>query len=273
MATVSSPDPTAAGTTCQAFRQEAGTRQMPIFPTSSQDSLRDTSSNAAASSNPFFLTFAPYLVHVPLEAPAPLVSKYTMKIADLDSQAVDLQGHDNATYAAMIEKMDQALGRVLDRLDDPDGNGDDSDSIRSNTIVMFASDNGGLTVSELGYPRATSVTPLREGKGSLYEGGIRTPFITSWTGNSQIPQGSTTATRVSSYDIYPTLLDMTGLTGNAAVPRNSDIDGVSFAPALEGATLDRGYQIWHMPHRSNQDQHRRARHPVRRGGVCQCHSR
>ena len=145
----------------------------------------------AGSINPFFLTFAPYLVHVPLEAPAPLVSKYNARIAELTSQSVDLHGHDNATYAAMVEKVDEALGRVLDRLDDPDGNGDKSDSIRDNTIVMLASDNGGLSVSELGYPRATSVEPLREGKGSLYEGGIRTPLITSWTGNADVIQGTT----------------------------------------------------------------------------------
>jgi arylsulfatase A-like enzyme len=208
----------------------------------------------AASNNPFFLTFAPYLVHVPLEAPAPLVGKYTSKIANLTSQSIDLHGHDNATYAAMIEKVDEALGRVLDRLDDPDGNGDLSDSIRENTIILLASDNGGLTVSELGFPRATSVVPLREGKGSLFEGGIRSPLIASWMGNASIEQGSTSDARVSGYDIYPTLLEMTGLAANAAVPRNSDMDGVSFAAALEGEALNRGYQYWHLPHRSNQDQ-------------------
>ncbi len=207
----------------------------------------------AASGNPFFLTFAPYLVHVPLQAPAPLVSKYQTKIASLTSQSVDLRGHNNATYAAMVEKMDEALGRVLDRLEDPDGNGDLSDSILDNTIVLLGSDNGGLNIGELGYPRATSVAPLREGKGSIYEGGIRTPFIASWTGNSNITQGTARDARVSSYDIYPTLLEMTGLEGNASVPRNSNMDGVSFARALEGGLHDRGYQYWHMPHRSNQD--------------------
>jgi arylsulfatase A-like enzyme len=208
----------------------------------------------ASSQSPFFLTFAPYLVHVPLEAPTSLVNKYNTKIAALNNQGVNLQGHNNSVYAAMVEKVDEALGRVLDRLEDPDGNGDTLDSIRDNTIVLFTSDNGGLTVSELGYPRATSVAPLRDGKGSLYEGGIRTPFMASWTGNSNILQGSLSEARVSSYDIYPSLLEITGLESNSAVPRNANMDGVSFFPALEGEVHDRGYQYWHMPHRSNQDQ-------------------
>lgn len=209
-------------------------------------------STKAADPDPFFLMMAPYQVHVPLQAPADTISKYQTRIQTLTGQGVDLRGHDNAVYAAMVEEMDTALGRALDRLDDPNGDGDPSDSIRDDTIVVFASDNGGLNVSELGYPPATENAPLRDGKGSLYEAGIRTTFITSWTGNQNIAQGVTTDARVSTHDLYPTLLDLTGLADDPTVPRNEVIEGVSFASALEGGPHDRGLQYWHYPHRSNQ---------------------
>lgn len=218
------------------------------------DFAEDYIEQRAAQPNPFFLTMSTYQVHVPLDAPQNLINKYSAKIADLNAQNVDLQGHANPIYAAMIEKMDESLGRILDRLEDPNGDGDTADSIRDNTIIMLASDNGGLTVSELGDPAPTRNGPLREGKGSLYEGGIRTPFITSWTGNGNISQGTTSNARLASYDILPTVLDLTGLDGNPAVPTNSNIDGVSFAGALEGGQHDPGFQVWHLPHRTNQDQ-------------------
>jgi len=218
------------------------------------DFAEDYIEQRARAASPFFLTMATYQVHVPLDAPQEVINKYTAKIANLNGQGVDLQGHDNPTYAAMVEKMDESLGRILDRLEDPNGDGNLSDSVRDNTIVMFAADNGGLTVSELGDPAPTRNGPLREGKGSLFEAGIRTPGIVSWTGNSNISQGTTTSARIASQDFYPTLLELTGLESNSAVPRNSIMDGVSFASALEGGPHEQGFQIWHMPHRSNQDQ-------------------
>lgn len=218
------------------------------------DFAEDYIEQRAAQPDPFFLTMSTYQVHVPLDAPQAVIDKYTAKIADLNSQGVDLEGHANPVYAAMIEKMDESLGRILDRLEDPNGDGDMSDSIRDNTIVMLAADNGGLTVSELGDPAPTRNGPLREGKGTVYEGGIRTPMITSWTGNASIAQGTTSNARVSSDDFLPTVLELTGLDQDPAVPINSNIDGVSFAGALEGGPHDRGFQVWHMPHRSNQDQ-------------------
>lgn len=218
------------------------------------DFAEDYIEQQAGGSNPFFLQMSTYQVHVPLDAPQAVTNKYAAKIADLTNQGVDLKGHNNPVYAAMIEKMDESLGRILDRLEDPNGDGDTADSIRDNTIVMLAADNGGLTVSELGDPAPTLIGPLREGKGSLYEGGIRTPMITSWPGNASIAQGTTSDARVSSHDFYPTLLELTGLESNPAVPRNAVIDGVSFAGALEGGPHERGYQYWHLPHRTNQDQ-------------------
>ena len=159
---------------------------------------------------PFFVMMSHYVVHTPLEAPAELITKYTQKIAELQSQGQDLKGHDDPTYAAMVEKMDQSLGRLLDRLDDPNGDGEADDSIRNHTIIVFVSDNGGL------FPAATGNSPLREGKGSLYEGGIREPFIVSFTGHAALEQGSRSAARSSSHDVYPTLLAMTQVAGDDA---------------------------------------------------------
>ncbi len=211
----------------------------------------------AGQSQPFFLEMANYLVHKTLEAPADLVTKYQNKIATLQGQGVDLKGQLNPYYAAMVEKMDQSVGRLIDRLDDPNGDGNKSDSIRNNTIFIFTSDNGGVSGADrsptASSPFPTSNLPLREGKGSLYEGGIREPLMFSWTGNANFAPGSITGAQTSLYDIYPTLLDLTGLAGNASVPRNSNMDGVSIRAALEGNSFDRGYLFWHYPHFSPQD--------------------
>ncbi|MEQ8838302.1 MAG: sulfatase-like hydrolase/transferase, partial [Lacipirellulaceae bacterium] len=207
-----------------------------------------TQSQQGGSPAPFFLTMSHYLVHTPLQAPASLVSKYQTKINTLEQQNVDLKGHNNATYAAMVEKMDESLGMLVSRLEDPNADGNTSDSIRDNTIILFTSDHGGLDTSET---FATDNAPLRAGKGSLYEGGTRVPLVVSWTGNSAINSGLASTARSSSHDIYPTLLDLTGVAGDAT--QNANMDGTSFRAALEGGSFDRGHQFWHYPHTSPQD--------------------
>lgn len=207
-----------------------------------------TNSQQGADPDPFFMTMSHYLVHTPLQAPSDLVAKYTNKINALQTQGSDLKGHNNATYAAMVEKMDQSLGTLMQRLDDPNNDGNTSDSVRHETIIVFASDHGGLDTSA---NAPTDNAPLREGKGSLYEGGTRVPFIVSWNGNSKLNQGTMSASRTSSHDIYPTLLDLTGVPGDTT--QNANMDGVSIRRALEGQAFDRGYQYWHYPHVSPQD--------------------
>lgn len=199
---------------------------------------------------PFFIADWDYLVHIPTEAPANLVSKYQTKINTLQGQGANLKGHTNATYAGMMEMLDNSVGALLDHLDDPNGDNNTSDSIRDNTIIVFASDNGGLYGAE-GSP--TRNLPLREGKGSMYEGGIRVPQMISWTGNNAIGQGVLTTARTSSEDLYPTLLDLAGLWTNPSIPKNATVDGVNIRTALEGGVFDRGNLFWHYPHRSNQD--------------------
>lgn len=206
----------------------------------------------AGSSTPFFLMMSHYAVHTPKQAPQNLINKYSTKISTLQNQGVDLQGHTDATYAAMVEKMDQSLGRILDSIEDPNGDGNGDDSVRDSTLIIFASDNGGLFAAEGG---ATNNRPLREGKGSLYEGGIREPFLVSWTGNSAISTERIDSARTTAHDIPATILDAAGLLDDGQTTQTpaAERDGVSLLPALRGEAFDRGFQFWHYPHFSPQD--------------------
>jgi arylsulfatase A len=151
-------------------------------------------SDRAAAGEPFFVYMPHYVVHTPIEAPAPLVAYYQNKINSLAPGAVN--GHADAEYAAMVQKMDESLGRILAALDDPDGDPGTDDSVRDETIVIFTADNGGLTNFNI-----TSNRPYREGKGSVHGGGIREPLIVSYTGNASVTQGSNGPTRSQSRTI------------------------------------------------------------------------
>ncbi|MCA9269867.1 MAG: sulfatase-like hydrolase/transferase, partial [Planctomycetales bacterium] len=143
---------------------------------------------------------------------------------------------DHAVYAAMVEAMDLAVGKVLDKLD--------ALGLTDDTIVVFTSDNGGLSTSE-GSP--TSNLPLRGGKGWLYEGGIREPFVIRAPGVTKA--GSTCGTPVVSTDFYPTILDVLG----KPLRSEQHLDGVSLKPLLAGGEkLDREAIYWHYPHYANQ---------------------
>jgi arylsulfatase A-like enzyme len=198
---------------------------------------------------PFFAYLAFYSVHTPLIGRKDLVEKYSAKAARISGEEFDeeeqvfgpkprnvriLQKH--ATYAAMIESMDVAVGMVLDKLDEL--------KLADNTIVLMTSDNGGLSTSE-GSP--TSNLPLRGGKGWVYEGGIREPYIIRWPGVTK--PGSVSNTPVISTDFYPTILEATGHKLRPKLHK----DGVSLAPLLRGTgTLEPRALCWHYPHYSNQ---------------------
>ncbi|MDA0334848.1 MAG: sulfatase-like hydrolase/transferase, partial [bacterium] len=139
-------------------------------------------------------------------------------------------------YAAMIDSLDENVGRILDALERNDKARD--------TIVVFTSDNGGLATSE-GSP--TCNAPLTEGKGWMYEGGTREPLIVRWP--RRIAAGSTCSVPVTSPDFYPTLLDAAGLP-----PRpQQHVDGQSILPLLRGdGAIDRDAIYWHYPHYGNQ---------------------
>jgi arylsulfatase A-like enzyme len=143
---------------------------------------------------------------------------------------------EHAVYAAMVDAMDQACGKVFDALKQL--------GLDDNTVIIFMSDNGGLSTSE-GHP--TSNLPLRAGKGWLYEGGIREPMMIKWP--SVTKPGSVCEKPVTSTDFYPTMLEMAGLD---ALPRQH-VDGVSLVPLLRGQkSLGRQAIYWHYPHYGNQ---------------------
>ncbi len=168
---------------------------------------------------PFFLYFAHYAVHTPIQAKEAIIEKYRQKPGD----AV----HNNPTYAAMIESVDESVGRVMHMLEER--------GLANNTIVLFFSDNGG-------YGPATSMAPLRGAKGMLYEGGIRVPLAVY--APDLLPEARRDDTPVIGTDLYPTLLDMTG----TPLPANQPFDGVSLWPLLTGATpLPPRTLHWHFP--------------------------
>lgn len=208
----------------------------------------------ANKEKPFLLYLSFYSVHTPLQGKPELVAKYKDRAAKLPSVAdqpefgpeeqVSGRGvrkvrirQRHAVYAAMMESMDRAVGHVLDALD--------QHKLADNTIVVFMSDNGGLSTSE-GSP--TSNLPLRGGKGWLYEGGIREPYMIRAPGVTKA--GSTCHHPVVSTDFYPTLLELAGLQSKP----EQHLDGRSLVSLLNEPTakLDRSSLYWHYPHYSNQ---------------------
>jgi len=182
---------------------------------------------------PFFLYLPHYTVHIPLQAKKDLLAKYEKKAG-----AKPQEGLCNPVYAAMIESLDDGVGKIVKKLDEL--------KLAEKTVIVFTSDNGGLSVKEGPFTPATSNNPLRAGKGYLYEGGIRVPLIVRWPGTikpavSDVP--------ISSVDYFPTFLELAGVKHNDPRP----IDGVSLAPLLKGTgKLPERALYWHYPHYPNQ---------------------
>jgi arylsulfatase A-like enzyme len=181
----------------------------------------------------FFLCLHHFGVHSPYEAKQELIEKFQQKQGN--------ERHNNPVYAAMLYSVDESVGRVLTTLDEL--------KLSDNTLVIFASDNGGVG----GYDRegiqrrnrgATDNYPLRSGKGSLYEGGVRTAYLFRWPG--KIAAGATCDTPINSVDLYPTLLEV----ARAEPPQDYPLDGVSYLKLLTSggqATLTRDAIYWHFP--------------------------
>lgn len=177
---------------------------------------------------PFFLYMSHYAIHVPIDRDERFFSKYVRKgLSDRE-----------AAYASLIEGMDKSLGDVMDWVD---RNGE-----ADNTIIIFMSDNGGYATGTQWRdpPLYTQNYPLRCGKGSLYEGGIREPMIVSWPGVT--PEGSRCDSYLMIEDFYPTLLEMAGV-GKYRTPQT--VDGVSFVPLLRrtGDTSKGRPLVWNYP--------------------------
>ena len=181
---------------------------------------------------PFFLHLSHYTVHIPLEAPKELVARYPV-ISDARGKQT------NAIYAAMIEALDTGIGRILNKLEEL--------KIADNTVIFFTSDNGGLCTLEGRHTPATYNSPYREGKGFIYEGGIRVPLLVRWPGKTKA--GSVNKTPVSSIDYYPTILKMAGIP----VSTGHQVDGVDITKVLQGqGEVGNRALYWHYPHYSNQ---------------------
>ncbi len=190
---------------------------------------------------PFFANYWTFSVHAPYDAKDELVDKYR-KLADPNSP------QRNPVYGAMVESLDDGVGRVLAALDEC--------GIADKTIVIFFSDNGGISwggkagaadhksarfQEDMTAP-PTSNLPLRNGKASLYEGGVREPCLVLWPGVTK--PGSTNDTIIQSIDWMPTILDATGV----ALPKDLRIDGISIVPALKGNSIQRDSIFTHFPH-------------------------
>ena len=169
--------------------------------------------------NPFFLYLAHHAVHTPIQAKDEIIGKYVEK------EGVGC--HNDATYAAMIESVDESVGRVHQKLK--------ATGLLDNTIFIFFSDNGG-------YGPKTCMRPLRGGKGMYYEGGIREPMFVVWP--DKIKAGSEVDFPVISTDFYPTFLEVAGVNP----PSNYTLDGLSIMPLLEEKKeLNRDKLFWHFP--------------------------
>lgn len=179
---------------------------------------------------PFFLHLAYHSVHTPIEGKLSVAARYQQRIKEGMS-------HQNAHYAAMVESLDENVGRVLSKLDQLE--------IANRTVVIFTSDNGGF-VNRYDGKVVTSNHPLRSGKGSLYEGGVRVPAIVRWPGVT--PEDAVCDEPIITTDYYRTILALTGLSGDSA--HNRGVDGINLVPLLKDpkSRLDREALFFHYPH-------------------------
>jgi arylsulfatase A-like enzyme len=168
---------------------------------------------------PFFIYYSPYAVHTPIHPVKHLLSKYEDKL--------EWNGQDNSKYATMVENLDIQIGRMVQALR--------ASGKLENTFILFISDNGG-------HYGITKQWPLRSGKGSYYEGGIREPMFAFWQG--KIPAGSTSEIPVTNLDFYPTILEVAGISK----PAKKVLDGQSILPIIvENETLEERPLYWHFP--------------------------
>jgi len=187
---------------------------------------------------PFFLNYWAFEVHSPWQAKEEQIARYSAK-ADPDSR------QRNPVYAGMVESLDDAVGTILAALDEA--------GVRENTVIVFLSDNGPLIaahpapVMDARFTEIppTSVLPLRGGKGTLYEGGIRIPQIIVWPGLTK--PGSVSEALSHSNDFFPTFADLLGWED----PRLPDFDGFSLGPVLRGGEGPRDFVFAHFPHRQD----------------------
>lgn len=180
----------------------------------------------AEAKQPFFMNFSFYNVHTPLMGRPDLVKKYQAKLTENPARK-----HTNVRYAAMVESVDEAVGRVVKKLQEH--------NLWDDTLVIFTSDNGGLE-------GATDNAPLRQGKGGIYEGGVRVPLIVRLPGEGKV--GELCHHPAITMDIVPTIYDVLGITLPLEIAAVQD--GVSLLPYLKEPQSPpvRDDLFWHYPH-------------------------
>jgi len=181
---------------------------------------------ALASNKPFYLYMAHYAVHTPIQGDPRFEQKY-----------IDQGLHPTeAKYASMIEGMDKSLGDIMNHLEEK--------GIADNTIILFMSDNGGLSAVARGGEKHTHNKPLSSGKGSVHEGGIREPMLVKWPGVTK--QNSITNSKVIIEDFFPTILELAGISNYKTV---QTVDGKSFTNILKGEAVSNENRalFWHYP--------------------------
>lgn len=186
---------------------------------------------------PFYLYFPHYAVHTPLAGKPEVIAKYQKKLA------AGNYSQTNAVYAALVESVDDSVGAVMRKLAEL--------RLADDTVIILTGDNGGLsgTLNAQGWrPGPTRNDPLRLGKGSAYEGGVRVPLIVKWPGVTAA--GSVNPTPVISVDYFPTILEIVdGARATAVRPLLPAVDGASITALLKGGTqLRRDAIYWHYPH-------------------------
>ncbi len=180
-----------------------------------------------AGSHPFYLNLCYYCVHTPIEAKKEDVAYFESKLSP--------EGHhENAIYAGMVKTVDDNVGRILKKLEET--------GAAENTVIFLLSDNGGY-INNYKENAVTYNFPLRSGKGSLYEGGVRIPTIVALPHSSY--KGKKVDTPISTIDFFPTVMDLLGIKDYP------EMDGKSFLPLLKGETsgeLQNRDMFWHYPH-------------------------
>jgi len=176
---------------------------------------------------PFFMNYWQFSVHAPFNAKEELIEKYRNQMNPDDPQRCPI-------YAAMVHSLDDAVGTLLDAIDEA--------GVAKQTIIVFTSDNGGNMYSDVEGDPPTSNDPLRGGKATMYEGGIRVPTVVVWPGVTK--PGSRSDEIIQTSDFYPTLLNALEID----LPKDWPIDGIDILPALKGGKLNRKAIFTYFPH-------------------------
>ena len=181
---------------------------------------------AIENHSPFYLYMAHYAVHTPIQGDPRYEQKYIAKGLN----------PTEAKYASMIEGMDKSLGDLMDHLD--------KKGVADNTIILFMSDNGGLSALGRGGKKHTHNKPLSSGKGSVHEGGIREPMLVKWPGVTK--PNSSSDKKIIIEDFFPSILEFAGISDAQTI---QEIDGKSFIPILKGDAIDDSERalFWHYP--------------------------